>query len=54
MLYSIALEKDYPNAKDGAFMARDGSVLHRASRAFMAAAPISGFRAAQRRPYAYD
>jgi 3D (Asp-Asp-Asp) domain-containing protein len=41
-LYSIALETDYPNAKDGAFMARDSSVLHRASRAFVADASIQG------------
>ncbi len=41
-LYSIPLEKDYSNAKDGAFMARDGSVLHRGSRAFVAAAAVQG------------
>src|SRR6185295_18196481 len=41
-LYSIALEKDYPGAADGAFRARDGSVLYETSRAFVAAAAIQG------------
>src|SRR5258706_2271954 len=41
-LYSTALERDYWNAKDGAFTARDGSALHRTSRAFVAAASIQG------------
>jgi len=54
MLYSIALEKDYPNAKDGAFMRATAACSIAPRALFMAAAPISGFRAAQRRPYAYD
>ena len=41
-LYSVALEKDYPDATDGAFRARDGSVLYESSRAFVAAAAIQG------------
>jgi len=41
-LYSIPMETDYSGNADGAFIARDGAVLHRAPRAFVKAASIQG------------
>jgi len=41
-VYSIALEQDYAAGSDAAFKKLDGTVLYKASRAFVAAASIQG------------
>ncbi len=41
-LYMVALESDFPSARDSAFRTADGTVLHRASHKFIADAAIQG------------
>lgn len=41
-LYMIALESDYPAGEETIFRTRDGKVLHRASKQFLAAAALQG------------
>lgn len=41
-LYYVALERDYPQGRDGLFRDDEGRVLYRASRAYLAAAQVEG------------
>jgi 3D (Asp-Asp-Asp) domain-containing protein len=41
-LYTVALESDFPSSDEAAFLARNGEVLYRASRKFLADAALQG------------
>jgi 3D (Asp-Asp-Asp) domain-containing protein len=41
-LYMVALESDFPAGEDASFVTRDGTVLHRTSKEFLATAALQG------------